>query len=86
MRNNLEILVRKKYGLSDEDELPSQVIIARDAKVSQNTVSRWLMQRAGRFDEDVLAAFCEFFDCEVGDLIQYIRNKPRASEPEKELA
>jgi len=37
--------------------------------ISAATLSRWSTGQAERFDAITIQALCEFFECEVGDLI-----------------
>ncbi len=77
MKNNLEMLVRAKYNIPPDGKLPSQAAIADAVGVSQNTVSRWLAQRADRFDNEIVIAFCKFFKCSLAELL-YIDERETA--------
>lgn len=39
--------------------------------VSESTIADWMLDRANRFDANTLIAFCDFFGCEVGDILRY---------------
>lgn len=49
------------------------VEIAADAGVSEKLVRRWLKSPTdiGRFDKHAIVGFCEYFNCQVGDLLVY---------------
>jgi DNA-binding Xre family transcriptional regulator len=39
--------------------------------VAATTISAWLNNRVTRYDADTIAAFCDYLNCTVGDLIVY---------------
>lgn len=43
--------------------------IAQTVGVTQHTVARWLKNEVDKVELPVLEAFCDYFDCEVGDLL-----------------
>ena len=47
--------------------------IAKGAGVSEKLVYRWLdaEKHISRFDENAIVGFCEYFDCRVGELLEY---------------
>jgi DNA-binding Xre family transcriptional regulator len=49
------------------------VEIAGGANVSERLVYRWLKSDKGisRFDESAIVGFCDYFGCQVGDLLIY---------------
>lgn len=53
--------------------------IAEVIGVSTNALSRWFSGDVTRFDADVLDALCRYFDCRVGDLLEYVPDE----EPEQ---
>lgn len=71
LKTNLDTLIRQKYGLSDNDRLPSQEKISAASGITQSTVSRWMNGRVDRFDSDTLFKFCRFLGCNVGDLLYF---------------
>lgn len=46
--------------------------IAQAVGVSEDAMSRWLQGEITRFDADVLSGLCAYFDCQVGDLLEYV--------------
>lgn len=47
----------------------SQREVADDAGVSLSTISSYATQKVTRYDADVIAALCNYFDCQPGDLL-----------------
>lgn len=71
LKTNLDTLIRHKYGLSENDRLPSQEKISAASGITQSTVSRWMNGRVDRFDSDTLFKFCRYLQCNVGDLLYF---------------
>ncbi len=69
LKNNFEALLHKKYGVAGGARLPRQEQIAADTGLSQSTISMWMNDKVTRFDRDVIERLCDFFDCDVGDLL-----------------
>lgn len=53
----------------------SQMQIAEETKISQSTVSRWMSGKIDRFDKETIEKFCEWLDCDAGDLLHIERSK-----------
>lgn len=49
------------------------VDVARETGIHRGTITRLYQETASRVDLEVIAALCEFFDCQVGDLFEYER-------------
>lgn len=43
--------------------------IAQAVGVNEHTVSRWIKNEVNKIDVPVLEAFCDYFECDVGDLL-----------------
>jgi putative transcriptional regulator len=43
--------------------------------IASSTLSAWATNEIKRYHEDTIAALCEYFGCEVGDLIVYKRTE-----------
>jgi DNA-binding Xre family transcriptional regulator len=39
--------------------------------IDPSTISDWVRNRVKRYDADKLAAFCAYFGCTVGELLEY---------------
>ena len=46
--------------------------ISEETGVGWGTVNRWKRADIDRFDASVLSAFCAYFECGVGDLLEYL--------------
>lgn len=46
--------------------------VARATNLNRNTVTLLYRETARRVDFETLEALCQFFECEVGDLVEYI--------------
>jgi DNA-binding Xre family transcriptional regulator len=43
--------------------------IAQAVGVNEHTVARWIRNDVNKIDVPVLEAFCNYFECDVGDLL-----------------
>lgn len=48
------------------------VDVARATQLHRNTVTLLYKEEASRIDLEAIDRLCEFFQCEVGDLFEYI--------------
>ena len=46
--------------------------ISKKSGIGWGTINRWKRSEVDRFDASVLSALCEYFECGVGDLIEYV--------------
>lgn len=49
--------------------------VARATNLNRNTVTLLYRETARRVDFETLEALCKFFECEVGDLVEYIEEQ-----------
>jgi putative transcriptional regulator len=57
---------KKKLKISD---------VAKNADINRGTITRLYKETFTRLDADVLEKLCEYLECEVGDLLEYIDEK-----------
>lgn len=56
--------------------------VAEKTGISRKTLYAWENNTVTRFDLPVIAALCEYFNIDAGDLIQFIRDeKPESEKP-----
>ncbi|NJR12454.1 helix-turn-helix transcriptional regulator [bacterium] len=67
IRNRLLILLTDKE--KKEGRRITQTEIAKAIHVSVSTIGGWLQQEIGRVDENVLIGLCDYFNCNIEDLI-----------------
>jgi DNA-binding Xre family transcriptional regulator len=70
LKNRLEDLMQQK----EPGKMITQDKLAEATGVSQSAISRWLRQYVDRYDAEVIVKFCEYFECEVGDLLYIDRS------------
>ena len=46
--------------------------VCRDTGLHRNTVSSLYYERATRIDLNVINTLCEYFDCKISDLFEYL--------------
>ena len=46
--------------------------VARDIEVNRGTITRLYQETATRVDLDVIDKLCGYFDCQVGDLLEFV--------------
>jgi putative transcriptional regulator len=71
--NRFKILVAQKE-LSERRNI-SYEDIHRETGLAASTLSAWANNTIQRYDTSSIAALCEYFNCEVGELIIYEREK-----------
>ncbi|GAA3893173.1 hypothetical protein GCM10022228_00320 [Halomonas cibimaris] len=48
------------------------VDVARDTGINRGTVTRLYHETASRVELEVVAELCRYFDCQVGELFEYV--------------
>ena len=43
--------------------------------LNKNTISKWVRNEVDSFTGDILAAFCDYFECDIADLLYYEREE-----------
>lgn len=72
MKNRLLHLVTEKER--QDNERISQAKLAREIKISYNALDRWLKNDVERYDAPIVERLCEYFGCDVGDLLYIDRS------------
>ena len=71
VQNHFKILLAQKEAKEGKrikyDEIKNKTGMA------MSTISAWSTNRINRYDADTIAVLCDYFDCNVGDLIFYER-------------
>ncbi|MFN8531258.1 MAG: helix-turn-helix transcriptional regulator [Anaerolineae bacterium] len=57
-----------------ENRRITQLEVANTIGVSTQTILRWMHNDVTRFDADVVEKLCDYFGCEVGDLLYLERD------------
>ena len=47
--------------------------VARETGVNRGTITRLYHETAQRIELETIDRLCELFDCDVGDLLEYVR-------------
>ena len=47
--------------------------ICKDLDIPRSNFNRYCRDEFQRIDANLICKLCEYFDCEVGDLIEYVR-------------
>jgi putative transcriptional regulator len=56
----------------------TQEDIAERIQVAQGTLSRWVGNRVDRIDLTVLEKLCDYFDCEISDILKLEREEKKS--------
>jgi putative transcriptional regulator len=70
IRNRFKILLAEKEH-REARSLP-YTVIQQETGIATSTLSAWAGQRTARFDAPTLAALCAYFDCQPGDLLEFV--------------
>jgi DNA-binding Xre family transcriptional regulator len=61
--------------------------VARAVGTADHTIMSWLRNEVSRYDSSMLERMCEFFECEIGDLLylEWVEeDEPAAEDSKKE--
>lgn len=64
-----------KLGKVLDDKSISNNKIMRDTNTKHDTLMGYVQGTLKRVDIDVLDRFCRYLNCELNDIIEYVRNK-----------
>jgi putative transcriptional regulator len=70
IQNRLKILIAQKE-LAEGRRLTYKVICG-ETRLSATTLTSYVTQNVNRFDASTLEALCAYFDCQPGDLLEYV--------------
>lgn len=68
IKNKLSILMAK-------NDIRTMIELSNKTGLDKNTISNWYNQKITRFSAETLEVLCEFFDCQVGDILVYEKEK-----------
>jgi putative transcriptional regulator len=68
IKNKLAILMA-------ENDIRTMIELSNKTGLDKNTISNWYNQKVTRFSAETLEVLCEFFDCQVGDILVYEKDK-----------
>jgi DNA-binding Xre family transcriptional regulator len=67
----VELMARKQI----ETGIPVDTsTLVTATKLSRPTVLKWIKGRVTSFDEHTILAFCQYFNCDIGDLLTIVEN------------
>jgi DNA-binding Xre family transcriptional regulator len=72
IKNRVEELIAKKRRL-DPNTPTSYRDLSEVLDMNPNTVGDWINNNIKRYDGQKLAAWCDFLECDIGDLLYYER-------------
>lgn len=54
--------------------------VSRDTGINRGTLTRLYYETAERYEVEILNALCRYFECPVGELLEYVeeKEKPKA--------
>ena len=73
IKSNFEKLRRKK-SYEENRDLTVRTMAA-ESNLSLSTIVKWKAEAPVRIDVETLNSLCKYFDCQVGDLIEYVAEK-----------
>lgn len=57
--------------------------VQRETGVAWSTLNSWANNQVTRYDATVIQALCEYFNCQVGDLLIFEKDHSMANSPKK---
>lgn len=76
IRNRLSIVMAEK-GVRSVSELQRK-IKDRGLTISRRTLDKLYNNESNRFDMDTLATICVVLDCEIGDILELVKDSDNA--------
>ncbi len=73
VRSNLFALARKRE--SETGRRLTNRDISKGTGISEHTIGRWMKGEVTQVNTQVVGELCEFFGCEIGDLL-YVERTP----------
>ena len=67
MRNRLPALMAEKQIKTNQIITPA--IVASATGLSRAAIYKWIHGDVSEFREDIIEKLCDYFECEVGDLL-----------------
>jgi len=81
IRNKFRLLLAEKA--TKEEHSISYRDVQRATGIDASTIADWANNAVKRYDADKLAALCEYFNCSIGDLIEYVPPKQETKPSKK---
>ena len=72
--NRLRLLLAEK-ATREHRNIPLKQL-QRETGIAWSTLNSWANNQISRFDAIVIAALCEYFECDVGGLLRYEAENP----------
>lgn len=74
--NRFRILLAKKA--TKQQQSIALMDVQRETGIAWSTLNSWANNRLTRYDAPVIIALCEYFDCQIGDLLVFDREEHMA--------
>ncbi len=74
--NHFRILLAQKATIQQQNI--ALMDVQRETGIAWSTLNSWANNQVSRYDAPVIKALCEYFDCQVGDLLVYEKISPLA--------
>ena len=65
IKNRLPVLMA-------ENGIKTMTELSEKTGLDKNTISNWYNQKLKRYSTDTLNTLCNFFNCQIGDLLIYV--------------
>lgn len=73
VRNRLVALIGEKQAKTNQTVSPADV--ARAVGLSRQAIHKWIQNDITSYPANTLNKLCEYFDCQVGDILYYEMDK-----------
>ncbi len=71
--NHFRILLAQKATILQKNI--ALLDVQRDTGIAWSTLNSWANNQVTRYDAPVIQALCEYFDCQVGDLLVFEKER-----------
>jgi len=72
--NHFRILLAQKA--TKQQQNIALMDVQRETGIAWSTLNSWANNQLTRYDAPVIMVLCEYFDCQVGDLLVFEREEP----------
>jgi putative transcriptional regulator len=72
--NHFRILLAQKA--TQQQQNIALMDVQRGTGIAWSTLNAWANNHVTRYDAPVIQALCEYFDCQVGDLLVFEKEEP----------
>jgi putative transcriptional regulator len=83
VKNRLKQLLLQK--MQQEETIITATTLADKTGLSRQMIHRWMNNEVTHFPGETIEKLCEYFNCEVGDLLVMVKKEDADKAPQQEV-